>query len=49
MLMIEPLVHVTLPIPYLVSMNLSSDDLIESVCYMFIPIITAIRAFTVVL
>ncbi len=33
----EPLVHVTLTIPCLVSMNLSLDDLIESVYYMFIP------------
>ncbi len=37
MLMIEPLVHVTLPMPCLVSMNSSSDDLIESVYYMLIP------------
>ncbi len=48
MLMIEPLVHVTLSVPCLVSMNSSSDDLIESVYYMFIPMqhISVLRIFT---
>ncbi len=48
MLMTEPLVHVTLPIQCLVSMNLSSDDLIESVCYLFIPMqhISVLRIFS---
>ncbi len=47
-LMIEPLVHVTLPVPCLVSMNSSLDDLIESVYYMFIPMqnISVIRIFS---
>ncbi len=35
--MIEPLVHVISPIPCLVSLNLPSDDLNESVYYMLIP------------
>ncbi len=38
MLMIESLFHVTLPMPCLVSMNSSSDDLIESGYYMLIPV-----------
>ncbi len=33
----KSLVNITLLIPYLVSINLSSDDLIESVYYMLIP------------
>ncbi len=42
------LVNVTSPIPCLVSMNLSLDDLIESVYYMLIPIqhINVLRIFS---
>ncbi len=42
------LVNVNSPIPCLVSMNSSSDDLIESVYYMFIPMqhISVLRIFS---
>ncbi len=48
MLTIEPIIHVTLPMPCLVSMNSSSDDLIESVYYMLIPVqhISVLRRFS---
>ncbi len=48
MLMIEPFVHVTSPIPCLVSINSSLDDLIESVYYMLIPMqpISVLRIFS---
>ncbi len=42
------LVKITSPIPCLVSVNSSSDDLIESVYYMFIPMqhISVLRIFS---
>ncbi len=48
MLTVEPLIHVTLPMPCLVSMNSSSDDLIESGYYMLIPMqhISVLRIFS---
>ncbi len=48
MLMIEPLVHVILPIPCLVSMNSSSDDLNKSVYYMLVHMqhISVLRIFS---
>ncbi len=42
------LVNITSLIPYLVSINLSSDDLIENAYYMLIPMqhISVLRIFT---